>query len=107
MFNEAHMVRAGFLQHLVEDAWPSLGGSGIALFSCCDKFNGEGLAWALLCLLLLALLGVALGVRLGGILLSLPIALILVEQGLDCFLIRSKFCSDVHQLICFGWGLAA
>jgi hypothetical protein len=80
-------------------------GLGVALFNSDNKLGGEGLAWALLHLLLLALPGVALGGCLGGILLSLPLDLIHVEEGLDRLLTRSEFCGDVHQLVSFGWGL--
>jgi hypothetical protein len=71
-----------------------------------DNLGGEGLMWTLLRILLLALLRVALGGRLGGAVFSLPIALAIVEEGLHCLLTRSKFCGDVHQFIDFGWGLA-
>jgi hypothetical protein len=43
----------------------------------------------------------------GGILLLLPAALNLVEEGVDCLLARSELRGDVHQLICFGRGVAA
>jgi hypothetical protein len=54
-----------------------------------DKLGGEGLVWTLLCLLLLALLWVALGGRLG-------LALVLVEEGLNRLLSRSELHGDVH-----------
>jgi hypothetical protein len=80
------MVRAGLLQHLIKHVRSPLGGSWVALFCYSDKIYGEGLTMALLCLLLLALLRVALGGRLRGILLSLPVTVILVEEGLDSLL---------------------
>jgi hypothetical protein len=63
--------------------------------------------WTLLRLLLLALLRVVLGGCLGCILLLLPAARVAVEEGLDCLLAQSNLRGDVHQFICFAWGLAA
>jgi hypothetical protein len=100
------MVRARLLQHLVEDPRPPLGASGVALLCCGDELGGEGLGWALLRLLFLALLGVVLGGRLRGDLLSLPVPLVLVEDGLNHFLPQSKLRGDVHQFIGLGQGLA-
>jgi hypothetical protein len=79
-------------------------GSRITLFGRSDKLDGEGLVWTLLCLLLLALLWVTLGRRLEDVFLSLPAALVPVEEGLDCLLTRSKLCGNVHQFIGFGRG---
>lgn len=62
---------------------------------------------ALLRLLLLALLRVAFGGHLGSILHPLTVTLIIVEEGLDNLFTRSELCCDVHQLVRFGWGLAA
>lgn len=104
MFDGALMVRAEFFRTLCRRR-PAPLGLGVALFNSDNKLGGEGLAWALLHLLLLALPGVALGGCLGGILLSLPLDLIHVEEGLDRLLTRSEFCGDVHQLVSFGWGL--
>ena len=81
-----------------------LGGSRVTLFCYGDKIRGEGLALALLHLLLLTLPGVALGGRLGGILLSLPVALVLMEDGLDSLLTPKRTwwqCPSVHLL---WWG---
>jgi hypothetical protein len=84
-----------------------LRGSGVAFLGCGDKLDGEGLRWALLyLLLLLTLLRVALGGRLGGALLLLPIALVLVEEGFDLLLPRSELCGNVHQFVGLGQGLA-
>jgi hypothetical protein len=57
-------------------------------------------------LLLFVLPGIAFGSCLGGVLLSLPTALVLVENGLDGHLSQSEFGSDIHQFSCFGGGLA-
>jgi hypothetical protein len=78
----------------------------VALLHCGDKLGGEGLELALLRLLLIVLLGVTLGGRLGGALLSLPVPLVLVEEGLDRLLPRSELCGDVHQFIGLRRGLA-
>jgi hypothetical protein len=106
VFDGVIMVRAGFPQHFVKHARSPWGGSRVTLFCCGDKIRGEGLALALLHLLLLTLPGVALGGRLGGILLSLPVALVLMEEGLDSLLTQSEFCGNVHQFVRLGWGLA-
>jgi hypothetical protein len=61
---------------------------------------------ALLRLLLLVLLRVALGRYLEDVLLPLPNAIVLVEDGLDSLLSRSEVGGDVHQLVYLGGGLA-
>jgi hypothetical protein len=76
------------------------------LLDCGDELDGEGLGWTLLRLLLLPLIWVALGGRLGGALLPLPITLVFVEEGLDCLLPRSELRGDVHQFVGLGQGLA-
>jgi hypothetical protein len=100
------MVRAGFPRHLVEHTGTPLGASGVTPLSCGDKISGEGLMLALLRLLLVVLLGVALGGCLGSILLSLPVAFVLVKDGLDGLLSQSELDCNVHQLACLGGGLA-
>jgi hypothetical protein len=99
------MVRAGFPRHLVEHTGTPLGASGVTPLSCGDKISGEGLMLALL-RLLVVLLGVALGGCLGSILLSLPVAFVLVKDGLDGLLSQSELDCNVHQLACLGGGLA-
>jgi hypothetical protein len=83
-----------------------LRGLGTAFLGSGKKLGGEGLVWTLLCLLLLALLWVALAGRLRGALLPLPIALVLVEEGLNCLMTQSKLRGNVHQFISLGQGLA-
>jgi hypothetical protein len=61
-----------------------------------DKVYSEGLMLALWRFLLVVFLGVVLGGCLGGVLLPLPIALVLVEDGLDGLLSRSELGGDVH-----------
>jgi hypothetical protein len=78
----ALMVRVGILQHLVKNIGTPLG----VLDGALVVRPSEGLVLALWRFLLLVFLGVALGGRLGGILLSLPVALVLVEDGLDSLL---------------------
>jgi hypothetical protein len=99
------MVRAGFPRHLVEHTGTPLGASAVTPLSCGDKISGEGLMLALL-RLLVVLLGVALGGCLGSILLSLPVAFVLVKDGLDGLLSQSELDCNVHQLACLGGGLA-
>jgi hypothetical protein len=82
-----------------------LGGLGDALLRFSDELDGEGLRRALLCLLLLALLQVALGGHLRGTLLSLLVPLVLMEDGLDRLLSQTELRGDVHQLIDLGRGL--
>jgi hypothetical protein len=79
-----------------------LGGSRVSFLYYGDKIHGEGLVLALLLLLFLALLGVALGGRFGGMLLSL----ILVEDGLDGLLTWSELGGDIHQFVRLGGDLA-
>jgi hypothetical protein len=82
-FTGALVVRARLLQHLVEYIGTPLGALGVLSFYCGDKICLEGLVFALRHLLLIVILGVALGGHLNGVLLLLPIALVLVENGLD------------------------
>jgi hypothetical protein len=103
VLERALMVRDRLLQHLVEHTETPLGALGVMPLCCGDKICGEGLMLALPHLLLLE---VALGGRLRGILLLLPIAFILVEDDLDDLLSQSEIGGDVHQLACLGGGLA-
>jgi hypothetical protein len=98
------MVRAGFPQHLIEHVWSPLEGSGVTFLRCGDKIRSEGLILALLCLPFLAFLGVVLGGRLRDILLSLLVAIFLMEDGLDSLLTPKRTwwqCPSVHLL---WWG---
>jgi hypothetical protein len=101
----ALMVRARFLKHLVENIGTPLRASGVPSFCCGDKIFFKGLIFALRHLLLFVFLGIALGGHLTGVLLLLPAILVLVEDGLDHLLSRSKLCGDVHQFTCFGGNL--
>jgi hypothetical protein len=65
MFDGSLMIRAGFPQHLVENARSTLGARGLRFSAAATRYCGEGLALSLLCLLLLSLLGVALGGHFG------------------------------------------
>jgi hypothetical protein len=100
MFDGALMVRQDSLIILSNTSGPPWGARGLRFFAAVTRFV------AMLHLPFLALLGVALGGRLGGILLSLPIALVLVKDGLNGLLTQSELGGDIHQFICLDGCLA-
>jgi hypothetical protein len=110
MFNRALVVRAQvrtrLFEHLVEHVGTSEGASGVSVARSGDKIGLEGFVLPLWRLILLVLLGVALGGHLGGVLLLLAIAFVLGENGLDGLLPLSELGGDIHQLAFLGEGLA-
>lgn len=106
MLDGALEVGERLFEHLVKHVGTPKGALGLSVVHSGDKIGLEGFVLPLWRLILLILLGVALDGHLGGILLSLPIAFVLGENGLDGLLPLSELGGDIHQLACLCEGLA-
>jgi hypothetical protein len=100
------MIGAQLLEHLIEEIGTSRRFPRVLVLSGGDKVHVGGVAFRLR-LLLVLLLGAALGGRLGNVFRLAALGLlVLSEDGLNRLLARGELGGDVHQLARPGGGLA-